>query len=102
MMYLSAEMMAMSASRMGRITPLTNWAVSIMPKRFTSGMSTTMAENAITKVKMDLNVGASRHLKDTPASQPKASQMTNAVVSGSTQAARNDAAMSPTAKSASA
>ena len=51
---------------------------------------------------MDLNVGASRHLKETPASQPKASQMTNAVVSGSTQAAKNDAAMSPTAKSASA
>ena len=66
------------------------------------GTSTTTAENAITKVKMDLNVGASRHLKETPASQPKASQMTNAVVSGSTQAAKNDAAMSPTAKSASA
>ena len=66
------------------------------------GMSTTMAENAITNVKMLLNSGASRHLNDTPASQPNASQITNDVVSGNTHAARNDAAMSPMANSASA
>ncbi len=47
--------------------------------------------------------GASRHFRKGDARLPaEGSQMTNAVVSGSTQAAKNDAAMSPTAKSASA
>ena len=56
----------------------------------------------MTNVKMLLNSGASFHLKDTPASQPNASQMTNAVVSGSTHAAKNDAAIRPMANRASA
>ena len=94
--------MAMNTSSTGRMRPFTNCAVSITPMRSIPGMSTTMAENAITNVKMLLNSGASRHLNDTPASQPNASQITNDVVSGNTHAARNDAAMSPMANSASA
>ena len=73
-----------------------------MPSRFMFGTSTITAENAITNVKMLLNRGASFHLNETPASHPNASQMTNDVVRGSTHAARNDAAISPMAKRASA
>ena len=62
----------------------------------------TNAEPTIVNVKMPLKSGASFQVKFTPASQPNASQMTNEVVSGSTHAARNDAATSPTANSASA
>ena len=82
--------------------PFTNWAVSMMPMRLTFGISTTTAPMMITNVKMLLNMGASRHLNDTPASQPNASQITKAVVRGRTQAARNEAATRPMAKSASA
>ena len=92
----------MNTSSTGRMRPFTNWAVSITPMRSMFGTSTTTAENAITNVKMLLNSGASFHLNETPASQPNASQMTNDVVSGSTQAAKNDAAISPMANSASA
>ena len=102
MMRLSAAMTAMNTKSTGSTRPFTNCAVSMTPMRSMLGTSTTTAENAITNVKMLLNSGASRHLNDTPASQPNASQMTNAVVSGSTQAARNDAAISPMANSASA
>ena len=49
---------------------------------------------------MLLNAGASFHLNDTPASQPNASQITKAVVSGRTHAARNDAATKPMANRA--
>ena len=66
------------------------------------GTSTTTAENTITNVNMLLNRGASFHLNETPASQPNASQMTNEVVSGSTHAAKNEAAISPMANRASA
>ena len=99
---LSAAMMAMNTSSTGSTRPFTNWAVSITPMRSMFGTSTTTAENAITNVKMLLNSGASFHLNETPASQPKASQMTNAEVNGRTQAAKNDAAISPMANSASA
>lgn len=49
----------------------------------------------IIKVKSPLKIGASFHLKETPASQPKASQTTNDVVRGNTQAAKNEAATRP-------
>lgn len=47
-------------------------------------------------VSKPLKIGASRHVKDTPASQPKASQTTKEVVNGNTQAAKNEAATKPT------
>ena len=62
----------------------------------------TNAEPTIVNVKMPLKSGASFQVKFTPASQPNASQMTNEVVRGSTQAASKLAATSPMAKSASA
>ena len=102
MMCLSEAMMAMNTRSTGRMMPFTNWAVSMIPMRLTFGMSTTTAPMMMTNVKMLLNMGASRHLNDTPASQPNASQMTKAVVRGRTQAARKEAATRPMAKSASA
>ena len=99
---LSDEISAMNTSSTGSTRPLINWAMSMTPMRSMFGMSTITAENAMTNVKMLLNSGASFHLKDTPASQPNASQMTNAVVSGSTHAAKNDAAIRPMANRASA
>ncbi len=93
-------MMAMNTSSTGRITPLTNCAVSMMPIRFNPGIRITTAETTMTKVKMPLNRGASFQLNETPASQPNASQITNEVVSGSTQAASKLAATRPMANRA--
>ena len=60
------------------------------------------ADKQITKVKMPLKMGASFQVKETPASHPNASQITKAVVRGSTQAASKLAATKPAANSASA
>ena len=87
----------MNTSNTGSTTPLINWAVSMIFIRLRPGISTTIAENTMTEVKMPLNMGASFHVKSTPASQPNASQITNDVVSGSTHAARKLAAVRPAA-----
>ena len=80
----------------GKIKPPINCDCNIMSIKPISGKSTITSERAIIIVSKVLKVGASFHLKSTPASHPKASQTTNEVVSGSTHAAKNEAATSPT------
>ena len=84
------------------MAPLTNWDASIIPIRLSPGIRIINAERQITKVKIPLKIGASFQVKETPASQPNASQITKAVVKGRTQAASKLAATKPAAKSASA
>ena len=60
-----------------------------------SGNKTITKDNKIIKDNKDLKIGASFHLKSTPASHPKASQTTKEVVSGKTHAAKKEAAINP-------
>lgn len=102
MTYESVQMIAIKMSSTGKIAPLTNCDASIMPIKFNPGIRMISADKQITKVKIPLKIGASFHVKETPASHPKASQITNAVVSGRTHAANKLAATNPAAKRASA
>lgn len=96
MMRLLPAMSAIKTSKTGKIKPPMNWEFSIMSISPMSGSSTITSEATIITVSRVLNVGASFHVKSTPASHPKASQTTKEVVKGSTQAAKNDAATRPT------
>lgn len=99
---LSLAMMAINTKRTGKIKPPINCEVNMISIKPISGSKTIITEKIIMKVNKNLNVGASFHLNETPASQPKASQTTKAVVSGNTQAAKNDAATKPTPNNISA
>lgn len=99
---LSAAMRVINISKTGKIRPPINCEFSIISIKPMFGIKTITSERAIIAVKSPLKVGASLHLKSTPASQPKASQTTKDVVSGKTQAAKKDAATNPTPKRISA
>ena len=88
-------MRTIKISSTGKIKPLINCDCSIMSISPMSGSKTTTIEATIITVSSVLKVGASFHLKLTPASQPNASQTTNDVVSGNTHAAKNEAATRP-------
>ena len=95
MIRLSAAIRAMNTSSTGRITPSDELGgehdahkIQVRNENHHGGKHDDRCEDA-------LEHGASFQVKSMPASQPNASQMTNDVVSGSTQAAKSSPPSNP-------